>query len=71
MHDYSATRTDSLMLVSFLQSDTNCFSTFNPMDQATYDKVVADWLAAFLISLRHMVKHGLKGQPQGSAAPEG
>jgi hypothetical protein len=49
----------------------NCFSTFNPMDQATYDKVVADWLAVFLVSLRHMVKHGLRQESQGAAAPEG
>jgi hypothetical protein len=31
-----------------------CFKMFNPADEAEYRRVVGDWLASFLLMLRHM-----------------
>jgi hypothetical protein len=31
-----------------------CFNMFNPADEAEYRRVVGDWLASFLLMLRHM-----------------
>ncbi|KAF8060049.1 Carboxypeptidase B [Scenedesmus sp. PABB004] len=35
-------------------SDRACFAAFNPASEAEYRRVVADWLAAFLVVLRHV-----------------
>eukprot|EP00879_Flechtneria_rotunda_P014330 GHRR01014970.1.p1 GENE.GHRR01014970.1~~GHRR01014970.1.p1 ORF type:complete len:592 (+),score=216.05 GHRR01014970.1:1670-3445(+) len=44
-----------LNLVSVARPDQqSCFSLFNPTNEAVYRRVVADWLAAFLVMLRHM-----------------
>jgi hypothetical protein len=32
----------------------SCFSAFNPTDETSYRRVVADWTAAFLVMLKHM-----------------
>ncbi|GBF92370.1 hypothetical protein Rsub_05572 [Raphidocelis subcapitata] len=44
-----------------------CFEIFNPRDEAAYRKVVGDWLAAFLIILRHISEHS-GPQAAGAAA---
>jgi hypothetical protein len=31
-----------------------CFTMFNPPDESEYRRVVGDWLAAFLLMMRHM-----------------
>ena len=41
-----------------------CFEIFNPLDESEYRKVVGDWLAAFLITLRHVAAHVATGSAQ-------
>jgi len=44
---------------------------FNPVDEATYRRVVGDWLAAFLVTLRHVAAHPQPQQGGGGGAGRG
>jgi hypothetical protein len=49
------------LLTSASPPQRNCFTAFNPVSEAEYRRVVADWLAASLIMMKHMVD-GQEGQ---------
>lgn len=51
-------QTDSILsVVEAATSDKqSCFDAFNPRHELVYRRVVADWVAAFLLMLRHMAE---------------
>jgi hypothetical protein len=49
------------LLTSATPPQRNCFTAFNPVNEAEYRRVVADWLAASLIMMKHMMD-GKEGQ---------
>jgi hypothetical protein len=51
---------DDAILAAYNKGDPSgraCFRMFNPLDSPTYRRVVGDWLAAFVVALRHVARH--------------